>query len=172
MANILQIWKQQKAEAEALGSKGLKLQSIDGLFTSQKFEKFKGSNIVKYVQKKYFSYIIDKIVSLRRSFYKALVILSWFSLLLFYFYYQYISTLHSLLKFFKVSFFTSLSYKYMKIWYFHGQYKVSGLGTNKICYIFDLCHMSKVAAHFQKKNKMFIYLFKYPNEETQESRKY
>ena len=26
--------------------------------------------------------------------------------------------------------------------------------------------MSKVAAHFQKKNKMFIYSFKYPNEES------
>ena len=28
---------------------------------------------------------------------------------------------------------------------------------------FDLCHVSKVAAHFQKKNKMFVYSFKYPN---------
>ena len=26
--------------------------------------------------------------------------------------------------------------------------------------------MSKVAAHFQKKNKIFIYLFKYSNEES------
>ena len=54
----------------------------------------------------------------------------------------------------------------MKIWYFHRQYKVRILGTNKISYIiFDLHQMSKVAAHFQKKNKMFIYSFKYPNKE-------
>ena len=64
MANIL-IWKQQKAEA--FGSKSLKLQSIDGLFESKKFEKVKGSNIIKYVQKKYFSYIIDKVVSPARN---------------------------------------------------------------------------------------------------------
>ena len=69
MANILnfrtifpQIWKQQKAEAEAFGSGRLKLQSIDGFFESTKFEKVKGRNIVNCVQKKYFSYIIDKIV--------------------------------------------------------------------------------------------------------------
>ena len=55
----------------------------------------------------------------------------------------------------------------MKIWYFHGKYKANGLGTTKISYnIFDLRHVSKVAAHFQKKNKMFIYSFKYPNEES------
>ena len=72
MANILsfrtifsQIWKQQKAEAEAFGSRSLKHQSIDGLFESTKLEKVKGSNIVNCVQKKYFSYIIDKIASLR-----------------------------------------------------------------------------------------------------------
>ena len=46
MANILnnratfsQIWKQQKAEAEAFGNRSLKPQSIDGLFESTKFEK-------------------------------------------------------------------------------------------------------------------------------------
>ena len=45
--------------------------------------------------------------------------------------------------FFKVSFFASLSYKYMKIWYFHGQYITDGVGTNEISYnIFDLRHMS------------------------------
>ena len=55
----------------------------------------------------------------------------------------------------------------MKIWYFHGQYKASDLGNNETSYnIFDLRHVSKVAAHFQKKNKMFIQLFKYPNEES------
>ena len=60
------LWKQKR----------LKLQSIDGLFESRKFEKVKGSNIVKRVLKKYFSYLIDKIASLRRNFSKALVILS------------------------------------------------------------------------------------------------
>ena len=29
-----------------------------------------------------------------------------------------------------------------------------------------LRHMSKVAPHFQKKSKMFIYSFKYPNKES------
>ena len=66
-----------------------------------------------------------------------------------------------------MKFLASLSYKYMKIWTFHGQYKASGLGINKISYnIFDLRHVSKVAAHFRKENKMFIYSFKYPNEES------
>ena len=60
----------------------------------------------------------------------------------------------------------------MKTWYSHGQYKANGLGTNKICYIFDLRHMSNVAACFQKKNKIFTYLFKYTNKESQESGKY
>ena len=56
----------------------------------------------------------------------------------------------------------------MKIWYFLGQYKANGLGTKKISYnVFDLRHVSKVAAHFQKKNKMFIYSFKYPNKESE-----
>ena len=42
----------------------------------------------------------------------------------------------------------------MKIWYFYGQYKANGLGTIEKSYnIFDLSHMSIVAAHFQKKNK-------------------
>ena len=37
----------------------------------------------------------------------------------------------------------------MKTCYFHGQCKTSGLGTNKISYsIFDLRHVSKVAARF------------------------
>ena len=31
---------------------------------------------------------------------------------------------------------------------------------------FDLRHVSKVTAHFQKKSKMFIYLFKYSNKES------
>ena len=36
----------------------------------------------------------------------------------------------------------------MKSYYAHGQCKASGLETNKIYYIFDLHHMSKVAARF------------------------
>ena len=47
----------------------------------------------------------------------------------------------------------------MKIWYFHGQYITNGLGTNEISHnIFDLRHMSKLAADFQKKNKN-VYIF-------------
>ena len=49
----------------------------------------------------------------------------------------------------------------MNIWNFHGQFKANSLGTNEMSYkIFNLHHMGKVAAHFQKKNKMFIYSFK------------
>ena len=57
----------------------------------------------------------------------------------------------------------------MKIWFFPGQWfgKVYDLGTIEISYnIFDLRHMSKVVAHFQKKNKMFIYSFKYTDKES------
>ena len=46
----------------------------------------------------------------------------------------------------------------MKIWYFHGQYKTNVLGTNEISYIFYLCHMSKVAAHFQRKKECHIFI--------------
>ena len=46
----------------------------------------------------------------------------------------------------------------MKICYFHGQYITNGLGSNKISYIFDLRHMSQLAADFQKKNKN-VYIF-------------
>ena len=149
-----QIRKQWKAEAEAFGIRRLKVQSIDRLLESTKFGKVKGCNIIKCTQKKYFSYIIGKFASLRRNFSKALVILAWFLLLF-------------LLLFFKVSFFTFLSYKYMKIWYFYGQYKANGLGTIEKSYnIFDLSHMSIVAAHFQKKNKTFIYSFRCPNKES------
>ena len=56
----------------------------------------------------------------------------------------------------------------MKIWYFHGQHKTNGLGTNKIFYnIFDLRYVSKAAAHFKKKNKMFIYSFQYPTKKVE-----
>ena len=51
-----EIWKQQKAEAVTFESRNLKLQVIDGFFESTKFDKVKGSNIGKCVQKKYFSY--------------------------------------------------------------------------------------------------------------------
>ena len=57
-----------------------------------------------------------------------------------------------------------LLYKYMKIWYFHRQYNVFWEPI-KSYNIFGLHEVSKVAAHFQKKNKMFIYSFKYPNKE-------
>ena len=73
---------QLKAEAGNFGSRSLELQSIDRLCESRKFEKVKGSNIVKCAQKKYFRYILDKIISLRKFFPQNLFILSWFLLLL------------------------------------------------------------------------------------------
>ena len=57
-----------ESRSRGFWSRSLKLQSIDRLFKSRKFEKVKGRNIVKCVQNKYFSYIIDKIVSLREKF--------------------------------------------------------------------------------------------------------
>ena len=72
--------KQKPLKTEAFGSRNLKFQSIDGLLESRKSEVI-GSTIVKCVQKKYFSYIIGKFVSLGRNFSKALVIMSWFLLL-------------------------------------------------------------------------------------------
>ena len=47
------------------------------MFESRKFEKVKWSNIVKRVPKKYFSYLIDKIILLISSpdFYVVLVII-------------------------------------------------------------------------------------------------
>ena len=58
----------------------------------------------------------------------------------------------------------------MKIWFFPGQWfgKVNDLGTIEISYnIFDLRHMSKVVAHFQKKTNCFIYSFKYTDKESE-----
>ena len=121
------------------------------------------------VHKRNILVIIDKTVLLTRNFSKALVILAWFFLLflLLFLLIVYISINHSIFKFFEVSIFASLLYKYMKIWYLHGQYIINGLVTNEISYKnFDLHHMSKLAADFQKKNKMFIYSLKYPNEES------
>ena len=62
--------------------------------------------------------------------------------------------MYSILKFFKVSIFESLSYKYMKTWCFHGQCKASGLGTNKISYnIFDYAKWAKQLHVFRRKTK-------------------
>ena len=37
--------------------------------------------------------------------------------------------------------------------------KANSLGTNEIsCNIFDFCHMSKVAPHFQKKKNVHIFI--------------
>ena len=55
MANILNRFFTD-LEAVERRSRKLKLQNIDALFESTKFEKIKGSNIVKCVQNKYFSY--------------------------------------------------------------------------------------------------------------------
>ena len=55
------------------GKQKQKSLEAEDLFESKKV---KGSNIVNCAQKKHFSYITDKIVSLRRNFSKDLVILS------------------------------------------------------------------------------------------------
>ena len=56
----------------------------------------------------------------------------------------------------------------MKSWHFVGQYITNGLETNEISYnIFDLCHMSKLAADLQTKSKMIIYSLKYPNKDSE-----
>ena len=49
-------------------------------------KKVKGSNIVKCAQKKHFSYIIDKIVLLRRNFSKAFVCPGFYCRCFYYFY--------------------------------------------------------------------------------------
>ena len=57
----------------------------------------------------------------------------------------------------------------MKIWYFHDQYNIKQIVWEKIKYlIIFLIYViwAKVAAHFQKRKKIPIYLFKYPNKES------
>ena len=90
------------------------------MFESRKFEKIKGSNIVKCVQK--ISYIIDQIVSLKRNFSKGLVI---------------------------SNFLASLLYKYMKFGISMANTEANSLGTSEISYnIFDLRHVIKEPIHF------------------------
>ena len=57
--------KQKPLETEALN-----LRVLMGCLNRQNLKKVKGSNIVKCVQKKYFSYIIDKIFHLEEIFQK------------------------------------------------------------------------------------------------------
>ena len=131
--------------------------------------KCKCNRVTQYVKKKYFSHITDKSVPLRRNFLKALVIMTLFLLLilLLFLLIVFISLAVSLLSFSKWAFLHLYGITvYIKNWYFHSQYKIDGLGTNKISYISNLRHMSKVAAHFQNNNKMFISFIGYPNEES------
>ena len=46
----------------------------------------------------------------------------------------------------------------MKTLYFHRQYKTNGLETNEMSYIFDLRHLSKIAAHFAGKQNVHIFI--------------
>ena len=47
----------------------------------------------------------------------------------------------------------------MEIWYFHGQYEANGLGNNEISYnIFDLRHVSKVAAQLEEKQNVHVFI--------------
>ena len=67
--------KQKDLEAEALNFRALM-----GCLNQENLNKLMEAK-AKCVQKKYFRCSIDKIISLRRNFAKALVILSWFLLL-------------------------------------------------------------------------------------------
>ena len=89
MANVLNCREIFFTNLEAVESRSrsLKLQSIDELFELRPFEKVKRSNIVKGVPKKYFSYLTDKIASLRKNVSKTLVIQFWFLLLFLVFFY-------------------------------------------------------------------------------------
>ena len=89
---------------------------------------------VKCVQKKYFSYIIDKIVSYRRNFSKILVIQAYF----FFFLIIFITSIYQPCipsgRFSKWAF-SFLSHKNVQIRYFHGQYKANSLGTNETSFM-------------------------------------
>ena len=82
MANILncraifsQIWKQQKADEKVLEAEALKFRVLMNCQNQQNLKKVRGNNIVKCVQKRYFSYITDNFFSFRGNFSKVLVIL-------------------------------------------------------------------------------------------------
>ena len=71
----------KKQKQRPLEAEDLNFRVLMECLNQKKFEKVKGSNIVSCVQRKYFSFIIDKIVLLGRICSKALFILSWFLLL-------------------------------------------------------------------------------------------
>ena len=122
-----------------------------------------------YVQ--YFSYIIDKIVfSLRRSFSKVLVILPWFLLL---FLLSFLLIVYNSLAFHLEVFQSRLYrisivwiYEYLVIpWYLNNKQVV----WESIVYLLKFLITSREQSSCtlsEKKNKMFIYSFKYPIEES------
>ena len=109
---------------------------------------------VKCVQKKYFSYIIDKIVSYRRNFSKILVIQAYF-----FFFFKLFSLLVYISLAFHLEDFQNELFCFSVIKMC--KFGISMVNIRQIVWepMKDhLCHMRKVAKHFHNKKKMFIYL--------------
>ena len=58
----------RKQKRKPLEAEALNLRVLMDCWNQENLKQVNGSNVVKCVQKKYFSYIIDKIVSLTRNF--------------------------------------------------------------------------------------------------------
>ena len=105
---------------------------------------------VKCVQKKYFSYLIDKIVSFKVNFSKTLVIQVYFFIIIFIFI---TISLAFHLEDFQNELFCFSIIKMCK-------FGISMVNIKQIVWEpmkHHLCHKSKVAIHFHNKKKMFIY---------------
>ena len=89
---------------------------------------------VKCVQKKYFTYLIDKIVSFKINFSKTFVIQFYFFIIIFIFITSIFQPCIPSGRFSKWAFLL-LYYKNVQIWYFHGQHKANSLGTNETSFM-------------------------------------
>ena len=107
---------------------------------------------VKCVQKKYFTYLIDKIVSFKINFSKTLVIQFYFFIIIFIFITSIFQPCIPSGRFSKWAFCFSII-KMCK-------FGISMVNIKQIVWEpmkHHLCHMSKVAIHFHNIKKMFIY---------------
>ena len=71
----------RKQKQKPLRAEALNFRVLMDCSNEENLKTVKGSNIIKCVLKKYFSYATDKIVSFTINFSKALIILSWVLLL-------------------------------------------------------------------------------------------
>ena len=156
------IWKQQKADAKAFGSRSFKL-CIDELLESTKFEKVKGSNIVKCVQKKYFSYIIDKFIFAQRKLFKSfgypdLVFIVFVIIFINSIYHAHIPS-RSFSKW-------AFSHLYrINIWKFGiSMVNIKQMVREPMKYLTFLIY-EQSSCTLSEENRMFIYSFKYPSKE-------